>query len=84
LGDAGRVALHVLNYTNPAAFKGYIRDFYPIGEQIVTMKIPSGRSVSQMELLKAGKDVSFRRVTGGIEFRIPSVLDYEIAAMYAK
>ena len=77
-------ALHVLNYTNPAAFKGYIRDFYPIGEQAVTMKIPSGRSVSRVELLKAGKDVPFQRIPGGIQFRIPSVLDYEIAAMYAR
>jgi Hypothetical glycosyl hydrolase 6/Beta-galactosidase trimerisation domain len=76
-------SLHVLNYTNPAAFKGYIRDFYPIGEQIVTVKIPAGRSVSRVELLRAGKDVPFHRVPSGIEYRIPSVLDYEIAAMYA-
>jgi Hypothetical glycosyl hydrolase 6/Beta-galactosidase trimerisation domain len=77
-------ALHILNYTNPAAFKGYISDFYPIGEQVVTMKLPVGRSISRVKLLKTGKDVPFRRVSGGIEFSIPSVLDYEIAAMYAK
>jgi hypothetical protein len=76
-------ALHVLNYTNPGAFKGYIREFYPIGEQVVTMKIPAGRRVSRVELLRAGKDVPFQRVAGGVQFRIPSVLDYEIAALYA-
>jgi hypothetical protein len=37
-----------------------------------------------VELLKAGKDVPFQRIPGGIQFRIPSVLDYEIAAMYAR
>jgi hypothetical protein len=76
-------ALHVLNYTNPGAFKGYIRDFYPIGEQIVTMKVPAGRSISRVELLRAGKDIPFQKVKGGIRFHIPNVLDYEIAAMYS-
>ena len=34
-------------------FKGYLREFYPIGEQTVTMKIPDDRHVSRVELLKA-------------------------------
>ena len=38
-------ALHVLNYTNPGAFKGWIREYYPIGEQRVTMAIPQERHV---------------------------------------
>ena len=76
-------ALHVLNYTNPGAFKGYIRDFYPIGEQAVMMKIPKGRIVTRLALLKTGKEIPFTRVPGGIRFTIPGVLDYEIAAMYA-
>ncbi len=46
------------------------------------MKIPAGRKVSRVELLRAGKDVPFQRVSDGIQFRIPSVLDYEVAAMY--
>jgi hypothetical protein len=36
-----------------------------------------------VELLKAGKDVPFRMVNGRIEFTIPSVEDYEVAALYA-
>jgi hypothetical protein len=77
-------ALHVLNYTNPGAFKGWIREFYPIGEQHVTMAIPSGRRVSRVELLRAGKDIPFKMVNGAVEFTIPSVLDYEIAALYSR
>jgi hypothetical protein len=77
-------ALHVLNYTNPGAFKGWLRDYYPIGEQHVSMAIPPGRTVSRVELLRAGKDVPFRRVAGRIEFTIPSVDDYEVAALYSK
>ena len=32
-------ALHVLNYTNPNMHRGWIREFYPIGEQRVSMKL---------------------------------------------
>jgi hypothetical protein len=77
-------ALHVLNYNNPGAYKGYIRDFFPIGEQSVMMKIPAHRSVSRVELLRAGKTIPFAKVPGGIRFKIPSILDYEIAALYAR
>jgi hypothetical protein len=73
----------VLNYTNPGAFKGWIREYYPIGEQRVSMAIPAGRTVRRVELLKAGKDVAFRMVGGRVEFVVPGVVDYEVAALYA-
>jgi hypothetical protein len=76
-------ALHLLNYTNPGAFKGYIREFYPIGPQVITMKIPTNRRVSRVKLLRDDKDVLFHRANGSIHFEVPSVLDYEIAAIYA-
>lgn len=76
-------AVHLLNYTNPAAFKGYIREFYPVGEQRVTMKIPQGRSVSRVHLLRAGVDVPFQAIAGGVQFSVPAVVDYEVAGLYA-
>lgn len=54
-------ALHLLNYTNPAAFRGNIREFYPIGPQQVSMAVPRGRHVTRVELLCAEKDVPFRQ-----------------------
>jgi hypothetical protein len=80
--DAG-FAVHVLNYTNPNAHKGWIRDFHPIGEQRVRMTLPAGRIVSRVELLRAEKTIPFRQTADTIEFAIPSVLDYEVAAMYS-
>jgi hypothetical protein len=76
-------ALHILNYTNPAAFRGYIREFHPLGEQHVSFSIPNGRTVSQVQLLRAEKAIPFRHSNGRVEFTIPSVTDYEIAAMHA-
>jgi len=77
-------AVHVLNYTNPAMHRGWIRDFYPIGEQRVSLKLPPGRRVTRVELLRAEKDIPFQAKPGAVEFTIPQVLDYEVAAAYAR
>jgi hypothetical protein len=74
-------AIHLLNHTNTNAFKGWIREYYPVGEQRVTMVVPAGRKISRVELLCAGYDVPFKMMDRTIEFTVPSVLDYEIAAM---
>lgn len=76
-------AVHVLNYTNPAAHKGSIREFYPIGEQRVRMTLPAGRRVTRVQLLQAERDIPFRAAGGAITFTIPSVLDYEVAAIHS-
>jgi hypothetical protein len=77
-------ALHVLNYTNPAMHKGSIRRFYPIGARKVRMKVPAARKVSRVELRRAEKDLPFRQTSATIEFTIPSIADYEVAAMYSE
>ncbi len=74
-------AVHVLNYTNPAMHRGWIRDFYAIGPQKVRMKLPAGRRVARVELLRAGTDVPFHVSGETVEFVIPRVVDYEVAAM---
>lgn len=76
-------AIHVLNYTNPAAHRGWIREFYPIGEQRVRMHLPQGRRVSRVELLRAGTEVPFQVAEGAVTFAIPKVFDYEVAAVYS-
>ena len=75
-------ALHVLNYTNPAMHRGWIRDFYPIGPQNVKMILPAGKRVTRVELLRAESNVPFRVTSGAIEFTIPKVEDYEVAALH--
>jgi hypothetical protein len=76
-------AVHVLNYTNPAMHRGWLRKFYPIGGQKVKMSLPPGRRVTRVELLRAEKDIPFTGGSGTIEFTIPSVLDYEVAALHS-
>ncbi len=76
-------AIHILNYTNPNLHRGWIRNFYAIGEQKVRMKLPEGKRVIRVELLRAGVDVAYRVVNDAIEFTIPKVLDYEVAGLYS-
>jgi hypothetical protein len=75
--------VHVLNYTNPAMFRGWIRNSDPIGAQKVSMKLPQGARVKRVELLRAEMDIPFRATGGNIEFTIPKVVDYEVAAIYS-
>jgi hypothetical protein len=74
-------ALHVLNYTNPNTHRGWLREFYPIGEQRVRFDLPRDRKVARVELLRVEKTIPFRRTDRGIEFTIPNVTDYEVAAI---
>ncbi len=76
-------ALHLLNYTNPNLHRGTLRAFYPIGPQSVRFEIPIEKTVSRVQLLKSETDIPFKRVDGGIEFTIPGVTEYEVAAIYA-
>jgi len=76
-------AVHLLNYTNPAMHRGWLRTFYAIGPQKVRMTLPQGRRVSRVELLRAGTNLRFSGGTGAIEFTIPKVVDYEVAALYS-
>jgi len=76
-------AVHLLNYTNPAMHRGWIRKFYPIGAQKVTINLPAGRRVTRVELLQAEANVPFKMSGNTIEFTIPNVLDYEVAAIYS-
>jgi hypothetical protein len=76
-------ALHVLNYNNPNTHHGLIREFYPISAQQVSFNVPAGRAVKRVQLLKSGADIPFHRAGDRIEFTIPSVTEYEVAALYA-
>jgi hypothetical protein len=76
-------AVHVLNYTNPAMHRGWLRKFFPIGAQKVKMTLPKGRKVTRVELLRAERQIPFVGGSGTVEFTIPRVEDYEVAAMYS-
>jgi hypothetical protein len=76
-------AVHLLNYTNPNMHRGWIREFYPIGDQKVRMRLPAERRVTRVELLRSERTVPFHVSGGELEFTIPRVVDYEVAGITA-
>jgi hypothetical protein len=47
------------------------------------MALPAGRRVTRVELLRAERQIPFVGGAGKIEFTIPRVVDYEVAALYS-
>jgi len=45
------------------------------------MRLPSGADISRVKLLRAGRDVPFSKAGQLVEFVIPNVIDYEVAAL---
>jgi hypothetical protein len=74
-------AIHLLNYTNPNAHHGWLSDVYPLGPQTVSMTLPTGMKVKNVELLRAEKTIQFRLEGSVLRFTIPRMDDYEIAAV---
>jgi hypothetical protein len=74
-------AVHLLNYTNPNAHHGWMQATYALGPQTVRMKLPAGVKVKSVELLQGGGAVNFRLESGVLQFTIPRVEDYEVAAI---
>jgi hypothetical protein len=74
-------AIHVLNYNNPDMLRGWFTHAYPLGPQSVHMRLPGGTRISQVKLLRAGRDVPISNHGEIVEFVIPSVTDYEVAAL---
>ena len=74
-------ALHLLNYSNPDAQHGWLQSTQPLGAQRVTMKLPQGAGVKSVELLKAGSTVPHRMNDKVLQFTIPALDDYEVAAI---
>ncbi len=56
---------------------------HPISAQKVIMRLPQGARLRRVELLRAETDIPFRVTKGTVEFTIPKVVDYEVAAMYS-
>ena len=74
-------AVHILNYTNPDFQRGWFTRAYPIGPQKVRFTVPAGAAVSKVHLLRAKSEAPFVRRGDAIEFSVPQVIDYEVAAI---
>jgi hypothetical protein len=73
-------AVHLLNYTNPAFRGGTMRAVHSVGSQHVKLTLRDAKPVRTARLLRAGEPLAFEQVGNVLEFTVPDLVDYEVAA----
>jgi hypothetical protein len=74
-------ALHLLNFNNPNLHRGVILRHSPIGPQKVQFELPRDTRIRSVKLLRGEKPVAFRQRGRVVEFTVPQIGDYEVAAL---
>jgi hypothetical protein len=72
---------HLVNLTNPMMMKGPIREIIPITAQQVSVQIPAGRKVKQVQLLVAGTKPNYINKEGLLQLEVPSIALHEVVAI---
>jgi len=75
------IVIHLVNLTNPMAMKGPYREFIPIGEQKVTVRLSEAQKFKRTQLLVAEKTPQTIHDGSTITITVPSVLDHEVIAI---
>jgi Beta-galactosidase trimerisation domain len=75
------MTVHLVNLTNPMMMKGPIREFIPVGEQQVTVRLPTGTKATGAHLLASGTPVRVEKNGEYFGLTVPSILDHEIIAI---
>lgn len=75
------VILHIINLTNPGAWRAPVDELFPIGPLHVAIKLPEGVHGRRVKLLVAGQRIPATVKDGWSNFELNSVLDHEIAVL---
>jgi hypothetical protein len=77
----GRLVLHVVNLTNPAAFRPYATDLYPVGPLRVRLERPFDLRPVRSQRLVAGGEAPLVPAGEWLALTIESVLDHEVVVL---
>jgi hypothetical protein len=75
------MTLHLVNLTNPMMMKGPVREIFPIGKQVVRIRVPAGKRVVGVKLLVAGTTVPHRAEGEMVMMEVASVAVHEVVAL---
>jgi hypothetical protein len=75
------MTVHLVNLTNPMMMKGPVREFIPVGEQKVRLRIPEDLRPRKVRLLAAAKNPRIQRAGQELTVIVPSILDHEVIAI---
>ena len=75
------MVVHLVNLTNPMTMKGPYREFIPVGEHQVIIRLPKGTAAKAAHLLVANKKPQLTRDGEELRISVPSILDHEVVAI---
>ena len=75
------MTVHLVNLSNPMMMKGPLREFLPVGEQSVIVRLPEGRRAQRVRFLVRGGEPVVKRTAGEIQLTVPGILDHEAIAI---
>jgi hypothetical protein len=79
--QAESMTVHLVNLTNPMMMKGPFREFIPVGDQHVQIRIPHDKKIDKVHLLVNYKAPPYKIDGETIQFTVPSILDREVIAI---
>lgn len=75
------MTVHLVNLTNPMMMRGSFRTLLPVGEQIVRVRLPQGKTLKQVKLLWNTQTPSIRQIESDlIEVVVPGIEAIEVVA----
>ncbi|HYN47343.1 MAG TPA: alpha-amylase family protein [Candidatus Nanopelagicales bacterium] len=79
--QAGRLILHVVNLTNPAAFRPYATELVPVGPLRVRLARPKDLRPVRARRLVAGGEAACAADGDWVELTLERVLDHEVVVL---
>ncbi len=77
----GRLVLHVVNLTNPAAFRPYATELYPVGPLRVCVAKPVDLALTRARRLVAGGEAPCAVEGDSVVLTLERILDHEVVVM---
>ena len=76
-------AVHLVNHSQPGFRATAARKLVPAGPQKVRLTLPDARAIRSARLLWAGQNLPFTQAGRTVEFTVPQLDEYELAAFDA-
>ncbi len=75
------ITVHLVNLTNPMMMKGPFREFIPVGEQKLRIRIPPNTEVKNARLLVSEKTPVYEIKEEVVSLTVSSIMDHEVVAL---
>ncbi len=79
--QASSVTAHLVHLSNPMMMKGPVREFLPVGAQLVRAKLPDGAKAREVRFLVSGAKARWRQNGSWIETTTPPIALHEVVAI---